>query len=141
MRRAGGQILTLHDAAKLGDVAALKSMLEGGIDVNAEDGRGVTALGVAVGFNRLPAVKALLEAGADVHKRDLKGNTVLFYAAGKFTGLLQCVSYAFSINPMIMFSCNTFCCISYVSVNRIISQVRVQQILIEHCDRPLERRS
>ena len=50
--------------------------------MNAKDGRGITALGVAVGFNRIPCVKALLAAGADVHLTDAKGSTVLHYAAG-----------------------------------------------------------
>lgn len=76
------QVVSLHDAAKVGDVEALKRLLEGGADVNAQDARGVTALGVAVGFNRLPVVTALLEAGADVSKVDRRGNTVLHYAAG-----------------------------------------------------------
>eukprot|EP00884_Botryococcus_braunii_P001217 jgi/Botrbrau1/11096/Bobra.0219s0006.1 len=76
------KIVTIHDAAKVGDVEALKRLLEGCADVNAQDARGVTALGVAVGFNRLPVVTALLEAGADVEKVDRRGNTVLHYAAG-----------------------------------------------------------
>ena len=44
--------------------------------------RGITPLGVAVGFNRIAIVEALLEAGADVEKPDGRGNTVLHYAAG-----------------------------------------------------------
>ena len=82
--RAQGSPCTLHDAAKVGDAGALARLLEEpGCDVNAKDGRGITALGVAVGFNRIPCVKALLAAGADVNLTDAKGSTVLHYAAGK----------------------------------------------------------
>jgi hypothetical protein len=44
--------------------------------------RGVSPLGIAVGFNKLEAVKLLLEKGADVAAKDAAGNTVLHYAAG-----------------------------------------------------------
>lgn len=44
--------------------------------------RGISALGVAVGFNRKAAVELLLDAGADLSLRDAGDNTVLHYAAG-----------------------------------------------------------
>ena len=50
--------------------------------MNKQDARGITPLGVAVGFNRITAVEFLLETGADVHLADHRGNTVLHYAAG-----------------------------------------------------------
>lgn len=50
--------------------------------MNQADGRGVTPLGLAVGYNKLPVVKVLLKANADVHKADAKGSTALHYAAG-----------------------------------------------------------
>lgn len=67
-------------------------MLAEGADVNSKDARGITPLGVAVGFNKLPIVEALLEAGADVEAADPKGNTALHYAAGQLLCLLQHVS-------------------------------------------------
>ncbi|BDA43826.1 Ankyrin repeat domain-containing protein 2A [Coccomyxa sp. Obi] len=73
---------TLHDAAKVGDEASLKRLIEEGANVNEKDGRGISPLGVAVGFNRISCVKALLAAGADVHQTDARGSTVLHYAAG-----------------------------------------------------------
>jgi len=76
----------LHDAAKAGDAAAIAQLLEEGCAVNGRDARGITPLGVAVGFNRLPVVKALLGAGADVGLTDAKGNTPLHYAAGERGG-------------------------------------------------------
>jgi hypothetical protein len=72
----------LHDAAKAGDAAAVGALLEEGCAVDGRDARGITPLGVAVGFNRLPVVRALLAAGADVGLTDAKGNTALHYAAG-----------------------------------------------------------
>ena len=53
-----------------------------GADVNKADARGITALGLAVGYNKVPLVKVLIEGGADVSKTDAKGSTVLHYAAG-----------------------------------------------------------
>jgi hypothetical protein len=83
-RRARGQAKpsSLHAAAKAGDAEALRDLLGGGADSDATDARGISALGVAVGFNRLPAVRALLAGGAAVGQRDGRGNTVLHYAAG-----------------------------------------------------------
>ena len=72
----------MHDAAKVGDEASLQRLIEEGADVNEKDGRGISPLGVAVGFNRISCVKALLAAGADVHQADARGSTVLHYAAG-----------------------------------------------------------
>jgi ankyrin repeat protein len=45
--------------------------------------RGISPLGVAVGFNRKDMVQLLLDAGADLAGRDGQGNTVLHYAAGE----------------------------------------------------------
>ena len=66
---------SLHDAAKAGDEEGLKRLIEEGKDVNEKDRRGITALGVAVGFNRTPCIRAL-------HLTDARGSTVLHYAAG-----------------------------------------------------------
>ena len=85
-----GSPCTLHDAAKVGDCEALQRLLEEpGCDVNGKDARGITALGVAVGFNRIPCVKALLAAGADVTLTDNRGSTVLHYAAGEHSRPLE----------------------------------------------------
>ena len=53
-----------------------------GADVNESDARGITAIGLAVGYNKVALVKVLLDGGADVSKTDAKGSTVLHYAAG-----------------------------------------------------------
>jgi len=76
------KIESLQDAAKAGDVEAAKKLLADGADVDGKDTRGITPLGVAVGFNKIPIIKEFLEAGADVEVTDPKGNTALHYAAG-----------------------------------------------------------
>jgi hypothetical protein len=78
--------LPLHAAAKAGDAATLKKLLAApGADrpsPDARDAKGITALGTAVGFNRLDCVAALLDGGAAVDGTDGRGNTPLHYAAG-----------------------------------------------------------
>jgi ankyrin repeat protein len=44
--------------------------------------RGITPLGVAVGFNQQAMVALLLSKGADAARQDPAGNTLLHYAAG-----------------------------------------------------------
>lgn len=63
-----------------------------GADVNTADARGITALGLAVGYNKVALVKVLIEGGADVSKTDTKGSTVLHYAAGEFVLSLHLVA-------------------------------------------------
>ncbi|KAK9832203.1 hypothetical protein WJX74_002667 [Apatococcus lobatus] len=72
----------LHEAAKQGNVEKCQELLAGGADANAKDGRGITPLGVAVGFNRVDVIAELLKAGADVAVTDSQGNIPLHYAAG-----------------------------------------------------------
>lgn len=50
-------------------------------EVNARDGRGLTALERAVAQGDVTAVLALIQAGADVNLRDASGRTVLSWAA------------------------------------------------------------
>jgi ankyrin repeat protein len=50
--------------------------------INAQNERGISPLGVAVGFNQQEIVELLLAAGADLNIRDASSNTVLHYAAG-----------------------------------------------------------
>jgi len=51
---------------------------------HTQNERGISPLGIAVGFNRQAAVKVLLERGAEIDRRDPAGNTALHYAAGEF---------------------------------------------------------
>jgi len=77
-----GPPTTLHAAAKAGDVEALNKLVEEGKDVDEPNERGVSPLGIAVGFNRIEVIKALLAKGAKVDATDSQGNTAMHYACG-----------------------------------------------------------
>lgn len=70
----------LHDAARNGDVAAIAAALDGGADVNADDGG--TALYIAARRGHREAVRLLIERGADVNAQTRSG-TALFGAVSK----------------------------------------------------------
>jgi cytochrome c len=65
----------LHDAARNGDVAAIAAALDGGADVNADDGG--TALYIAARRGHLEAVRLLIERGADVNAQTRSGTALL----------------------------------------------------------------
>ena len=71
----------LHRAAQAGDVEILKAALAAGVDVDARDGRGWTALMHAVDKGFTLFVPPLLEANAAVDVRAPDGATALFMAA------------------------------------------------------------
>ena len=71
----------LHRAAQAGDIEGMKSALEAGVDIDARDGRGWTALMHAVNKGYLLLVEPLLEAKADPDVRAPDGATALFMAA------------------------------------------------------------
>lgn len=59
----------LHDAAALGDVAALAALLGAGADLHAWCAEGFQAIHLAAFFARADALRHLLAAGADVNAR------------------------------------------------------------------------
>ena len=71
----------LHRAAKAGDIDGLKAALAAGVDVNARDDRGRTALMHAVNKGFPLLVEPLLDAKADPDLRATDGATALFMAA------------------------------------------------------------
>jgi ankyrin repeat protein len=72
----------LADAAMRGDIDAVRSQLEGGADVNANQGDGMTALHWAAHKDNLEMARMLLAAGADVERGTRIGSIVpLFLAA------------------------------------------------------------
>ena len=71
----------LHRAAQAGDVDGLKMALAAGVDMDARDGRGWTALMHAVNKGYTLLVEPLLEAQAAVDVRAPDGATALFMAA------------------------------------------------------------
>ena len=56
-------------------------MLEAGVNVNATDSNGFTAVVYAAYMGRTETLRALLDAGADVNLKDVFGRTALVTAA------------------------------------------------------------
>ena len=73
--------LSLEDAAKLGDRAAVQSLLSGRADVNLPEADGTTALMWAAYRNDVETADLLLHAGADVKAANQYGATALYAAA------------------------------------------------------------
>lgn len=78
---AYGGTVPLHEAARKGDTAEVKRLLEAGADVQIRDADGETALHEAASYGRLDAVTVLLHAGAVVNAKDDNGYTPLHRAA------------------------------------------------------------
>jgi len=74
--------LTLHEAAKNGDLKAVQEFQAKQKPLDAQDHKGITPLGYAVGANRIAVVKLLLDGRANPHSVDSQGNSGLHYAAG-----------------------------------------------------------
>lgn len=77
----------LHRAAAGNDVAAIRTLLSQGADIEARDDRGRTALLVATHANRIDAAAALIEAGADVNAKDDINDSAYLYAGAR--GLIE----------------------------------------------------
>jgi hypothetical protein len=75
--------IDLIDAAQKGDTAGVNALLNEGVDVNAKDKYGYTALMYASKEGHTETVKALLEKGADVNAKSKKGTTALIVASDK----------------------------------------------------------
>jgi len=74
--------VSLHDAARRGDLQRLQEFLQDGKSVNAKDFKGVTPLGYAVGHDQLSVVKVLIDAKANINDVDSAGNSAVHFAAG-----------------------------------------------------------
>ncbi len=75
------QIDDLLEAVKLGNLDKVKAMIASGIDVNAKNKDGLTAVMVAAWAGKPELLKAMIAAGADVNAKDKFGNTALHFAA------------------------------------------------------------
>jgi hypothetical protein len=67
---AGDRADALAEAARKGDAAAIKKLLDEGVDVNTKFRYGATALAYACDRGHLEAAKLLMDRGADVNARD-----------------------------------------------------------------------
>jgi len=73
----------LHEAAKEGDLAKVKSLIEEGSDVNAGDEKGFTPLHFAAYGGYKEVAELLTLKGANVNAAEITGATPLHYAARK----------------------------------------------------------
>ena len=71
----------IWEAAKQGNLEAVKQHLADGADVNAKDKYGLTPLHHAAWQGRNEIVELLIANGADVNAKDVDGGTPLHYAA------------------------------------------------------------
>ena len=71
----------LMDAAKEGDVEAVKDLLHRGAEVDAKSSKGKTALHYAAANGRLDVVNLLISSGADLNARDRDWHTPLMLSA------------------------------------------------------------
>merc|ERR1712008_564561 len=74
--------MNLHEAARLGDLSAVQQFLDKKRPLDVQDHKGITALGYAIGANRIAVVKLLLDSRANPFAVDSSGNSGLHYAVG-----------------------------------------------------------
>jgi pectate lyase len=72
--------ISLHEAAALGDLKKIKSLLSEGVDVNSRERAVWTPLHRAVLSGQTQAVELLLDQGADIDARNSFGASALYYA-------------------------------------------------------------
>ena len=75
---ATGQLMS---AAQSGDLETIKLLLKNGVEINAKDNAGYTALTWAAVEGQTNVVKLLLDKGADFNAKDTKGFTTLMIAS------------------------------------------------------------
>ena len=69
----------LVSAAKDGNIASVKSLIDRGADINAKSEKGETAL-MNAAINNIESVEILLTHGAKINEKDKDGNTALAWA-------------------------------------------------------------
>jgi len=71
----------LHGAVDAGDVSVLRALLQGGVDPNTPDRKGLTALHHAVQVGSKPIIAELVANGASLTCRDKDGKQPIDYAS------------------------------------------------------------
>jgi ankyrin repeat protein len=79
----------LHDACKSGEIAAVRKLLDNGVDMNWKNTFGDTALIYASVHGHVEIIKLLLDRGAQIDTRDNIEGTALMNAC--FHGKIDCV--------------------------------------------------
>ncbi len=83
----GDKRMNLIRASENGDLALVHSILATGVDIDAVDDRGRTAVMAATHGNHPSVVQALIEAGANIHIQDNMKDNPFLYAGAE--GLLE----------------------------------------------------
>ena len=83
--------IDIHEAARIGNIEAVKQHLAAGTDVNAKGSYDLTTLHGAASWGRKEVAELLIAAGADVNAKSKFGTTPLDKAIGypKLAGLLR----------------------------------------------------
>ncbi|MEE9615202.1 MAG: ankyrin repeat domain-containing protein [Thermodesulfobacteriota bacterium] len=79
----------LIEAASKGDMERIETLLDLGADINYRDGKGKTALAVAVSRNKLPAVKRLLSNDGKTVSQDLRYSAAGIAALAGYLPILK----------------------------------------------------
>ena len=74
--------ISIHDAAKAGNIEAVKQHLAAGADVSAKNEGGLTPLHPAAYEGHMEIVELLIAKGADVNTKDVDGFTPVDLAKG-----------------------------------------------------------
>merc|ERR1712061_861370 len=99
LKKIDDSSLTLHEAAKNGDLNAVQEFLGRNRQLDAQDHKGITPLGYAIGANRITVVKLLLDNRANPFAVDASGNSGLHYAAGY--GRKELVEYLLKVGTSV----------------------------------------
>jgi len=96
--RTPAKVLSLHNACSGGDAAAVKVLLDQGVDPDAPGEKGKTALVIAASKGSLPVVEVLLASGADPNIGTEDGKTALSeaFARGHKAVMSKLLSSTFS---------------------------------------------
>ena len=73
--------MDIWQAARSGNLSALKQKLAARTDINGLDGKGVSPLSWAAMSGQVEAVKLLIRSGANINRKNRDGNTPLHGAA------------------------------------------------------------
>ena len=78
-----GLSVDIHEAARTGNIEAVKQHIAAGADVNAKDVDGINPLHYATWTDHKETVELLITNGADVNAKDAAGNTPLDLSISK----------------------------------------------------------
>ena len=84
----------LVEAARVGEVGTVRSLLQRGASIEARDASGATALVAAAYANHVEVARALVDAGADVDVRDPTEQSAYLIATSEVGTTRRCSTHA-----------------------------------------------